>query len=54
MRNITNRSNYYKDNEIDGINEADLCSINLSNFKFIETKYILVKEEEVRKTGFDF
>lgn len=48
MRNTTNRSNYYKVNEIEGVNEADLSSIDLSRFKFIETKYILVKAEEVR------
>lgn len=47
MRNITNRSSYYVVNEVDGINEVDLSSIDLSNFKFREWKYILVKSDEV-------
>lgn len=47
MRSITNRSNYYIVHEIDGINEVDLSSIDLSNFKFNTWKYIIVKADEV-------
>lgn len=39
-------SNFYTNNVVDGINEYNLSSINIKDFKFTSFDYIMVKREE--------
>lgn len=47
MKNITNRTNFLKEENLDGYLEYDLGSIDFGNFDFGAVQYYMVKELDI-------
>ena len=47
MKNITYRSNYLKEENINGFQEYDLGSMNFGNYDFGAVQYYMIKEQDI-------
>ncbi|MBO7526336.1 MAG: hypothetical protein J6T74_00390 [Clostridia bacterium] len=47
MKNISYRTNYLKEENLDGFNEYDLGSMEFGNFDFGSVQYYMVKDVDV-------
>lgn len=47
LKNVSTRTNFLQSNDVDGVEEYDLGSMDFGDFDFGEVQYYVVKEHEV-------